>query len=145
MNNAVKLLEAKQECQRWFDYLQRQADKSKAMQELASERRKGTIDEHEACRRLQRLDSGVTVYDGANLEKAVRVLIAAMNAPTPREQELEAQLLATRETLKKSWKVFTDAQSHLKAKSYWMNGPINDTRKLVSENISNINNLLEKK
>ncbi len=91
-NDAVKLLEAKQECQRWFDYLQRQVDKSKAIQELASERRKGTIDEHEARRRLQQIDLGVTVYDGANLEKAVRVLIAAMNAPTPREQELETRV-----------------------------------------------------
>jgi hypothetical protein len=82
----MELHEAKAECQRWFDYLQRQDDKSKAIQALASERRKGTIDELEARRRLKQIDSGVTVYDGANLEKAVRVLLKNLRESPTDEQ-----------------------------------------------------------
>ena len=71
----MKLDEAKAECERWFAYLRRQKDKSVAMQKIASARRLGEIDEQEERRRVRALDSGITVYDGANLEKAVRVLL----------------------------------------------------------------------
>jgi hypothetical protein len=72
----MKLDEAKTECERWFAYLQRQKDKSVALQKIASARRTGEIDEQEGRRRVRQLDGcGVTVYDGANLEKAVRVLL----------------------------------------------------------------------
>ena len=71
----MKLPEAKAECERWFDYLNRQRDKSIAMQRIAAARRSGEINHDEGQRRVRALDSGVTVYDGANLEKAVRVLL----------------------------------------------------------------------
>lgn len=71
----MTLTEAKAECERWFAYLKRQQERSLALQKIASERRAGTIDEQEGRRRLREFDSGVTVYDGANLERAVRVLL----------------------------------------------------------------------
>lgn len=71
----MKLDEAKAECERWFAYLQRQRDKAIAMQKIAAARRLGEIDEAEGRRRVRALDNGVTVYDGASLEKAVRVLL----------------------------------------------------------------------
>lgn len=71
----MTLAEAKTECERWFAYLQRQEDKAAAMQKIASERRAGHIDENEGRRRVRQLDSGVKVYDGSNLAKAVRVLL----------------------------------------------------------------------
>lgn len=68
--------QAKAECQRWFAYLDRQREKSIAVQKIAAERRAGTIDEAEGKRRLRALDNcSVTVFDGAELEKAVRVLL----------------------------------------------------------------------
>jgi len=72
----MKLAEAKAECERWFAYLKRQEDKSMELQKLAAARRRGEIDEQEARRRVRQVDGcSVTVYDGANLEKAVRVLL----------------------------------------------------------------------
>jgi hypothetical protein len=71
----MTLAQAKAECERWFEYLARQQLKSSRMQNIASLRRLGKIDEDEARRRVRALDQGVTVYDGANLEKAVRVLL----------------------------------------------------------------------
>ncbi len=71
----MKLSEAKVECERWFSYLDRQREKTVAMQKIASDRRQGLIDETEGRRRVRALDNGVTVFDGANLEKAVRVLL----------------------------------------------------------------------
>jgi hypothetical protein len=75
----MKLDEAKAECERWFAYLQHQKDKAIAMQKIAGTRRRGEIDEDEGRRRVRALDSGVTVFDGANLEKAVRVLLKHVN------------------------------------------------------------------
>ncbi len=75
----MKLDEAKAECARWLAYLKRQEEKSLAMQKIASERRQGLIDETEGRRRVRALDSGLTVYDGANLSKAVRVLLKHVN------------------------------------------------------------------
>lgn len=71
----MKLDEAKAECERWFAYLKRQEEKCVAMQKIASERRQGLLDEAEGRRRQRSLDNGLTVYDGANLAKAVRVLL----------------------------------------------------------------------
>lgn len=73
----MKLDEAKAECERWFAYLKRQEDKSRELQKLAVARRKGEMDEQEARRRMRQLDDACTVrvYDGANLEKAVRALL----------------------------------------------------------------------
>lgn len=75
----MKLEEAKAECERWFAYLKRQEEKSLAIQKIAAARRSGEMDEAEGRRRVRMIDSGVTVYDGANLEKAVRVLIKFAN------------------------------------------------------------------
>jgi len=72
----VKLSEAKTECERWFAYLDRQRKKTIAIQKIAAERRAGTIDEEEGRRRLRAIDKcSVTVFDGARLEKAVRLLL----------------------------------------------------------------------
>jgi hypothetical protein len=72
----MTLAEAKAECQRWLAYLDRERERSIALQKIASARRSGEIDDAEAQRRaLRKRDSGLTVYDGANLEKAVKVLL----------------------------------------------------------------------
>ena len=71
----MTLTQAKAECNRWFEYLARQQHKSLQLQNIAALRRLDKIGEHEARRRVRTLDEGVTVYDGANLEKAVRVLL----------------------------------------------------------------------
>jgi hypothetical protein len=67
--------EAIAECDRWLAYLDRQKAKSEAIQQLAADRRNGKCDEAEGRRRMRQIDSGVTVYDGARLAEAVRVLI----------------------------------------------------------------------
>ena len=72
----MNLDEAKAECERWFASIQRQKDKSVALQNLARERREGKWTDEEARRKVRQIDGpGITVYDGANLEKAVRVLL----------------------------------------------------------------------
>jgi len=73
----VTIDEAKTECERWFAHLKRQEERSVALQRLAADRRAGTCDDAEKRRRLAELDeqAGVTVYDGARLEKAVRTLL----------------------------------------------------------------------
>lgn len=72
----MKLDEAKAECARWFAYLDWQREKAITMQKIASDRRNGLCDQDEARRRVKALDGcSVTVFDGANLEKAVRVLL----------------------------------------------------------------------
>jgi hypothetical protein len=72
----MTLAQAKAECERWFAYLKRQEEKSLRLQEVASEVRRGLLAEADARRRVRQIDGcGVTVYDGANLQKAVRVLL----------------------------------------------------------------------
>jgi Tfp pilus assembly protein PilX len=71
----MTLTEAKIECNRWFAHLQRQRDKSIAMQRIATALRAGELSHQEAQRQVRTLDSGMTVYDGANLELAVRILL----------------------------------------------------------------------
>jgi len=71
----VNIEEAKAECLRWLSHLGVQRARSEEMQRLAARRREGTIDAHDAKRELAKLDRGVTVYDGAKLEQAVKVLL----------------------------------------------------------------------
>lgn len=62
------------ECERWLAYLDRQRERSTALQRLASECR-ADLGKDDARRRLAQIDRGVTVYDGSNLEQAVRFLL----------------------------------------------------------------------
>lgn len=71
----MKLQEARAECERWFAYLRSQKYKSENLQRIASRRLSGEITLDEARLEMRKIDSDVTVYDGANLEKAVRVLL----------------------------------------------------------------------
>ena len=74
----MKLDEAKSECNRWLDYLQRQETQTIALQQLARDRRADNCSYEESRRRRAKIQTefnGVTVYDGANLAKAVRVLL----------------------------------------------------------------------
>lgn len=71
----MNITAAKAECQRWLDYLDRQKEKSIAMQRIGVDRRDGKCDPAEARRRVRALDSGVTVYDGAKLAEAVKFLM----------------------------------------------------------------------
>ena len=72
----MTLDEAKEECERWFDYLKSQEDKSIALQRLAADRRSGRCDAKECQRRMAEIQgNGLTVYDGANLHDAVKTLL----------------------------------------------------------------------
>jgi hypothetical protein len=70
--------EAKAEGQRWLDYLKRQEEKSIAIQKIAGAVRRGEIDSAEGKRQLRKIDDrcSATVYDGAKLADAVKVLIS---------------------------------------------------------------------
>jgi hypothetical protein len=82
----MNLSQAKSECERWFTYLQHQEDKSKALQVLAADRRSGLCDAREGERRRDAIQgNGLTVYDGANLSDAVRVLLKEIKAKEPSE------------------------------------------------------------
>lgn len=70
----MTLEEAKAECGRWFAYLERQRLRSLELQQLASARRAGILTLEEANQRMHQMDT-ITVYDGAELEKAVKVLL----------------------------------------------------------------------
>lgn len=72
----MNLAEAKIECQRWLDYLERQKERSIRIQQIAADRRTGKCSEDEGRRRLRAIDGfGVTVFDGAKLADAVAFLI----------------------------------------------------------------------
>lgn len=78
----MKLAEARAECERWLAYLASQQAKSLALQKLASDRRAHTCDDVEMRRRLSAIDRGVTVYDGAKLADAVRVMLRHTSGET---------------------------------------------------------------
>ena len=71
----MKLAEAKAECGRWLFYLERQRHRSIELQKLAADRRNGVCSDSEKNSRMAAIDRSVTVYDGANLADAVRVLL----------------------------------------------------------------------
>lgn len=72
----MKLADAKAECERWLAHCDRQRERSVALQKLAAERRAGTVSDHQVRGRLSQIEGqGVRVYDGANLEQAVKVLL----------------------------------------------------------------------
>jgi hypothetical protein len=72
----MNLEQAKTECQRWLDYLERQKAKSVEIQQIASDRRTGRCDEAEGRRRLSAIDGRAPkVYDGAKLAEAVAFLL----------------------------------------------------------------------
>ena len=74
----MNLTEAKTECRRWLDYLDRQKEKSVAIQKIAGTVRRGEIDSAEGKRQLRAIDDkcSLTVYDGAKLADAVAFLVA---------------------------------------------------------------------
>jgi hypothetical protein len=72
----MNLSQAKIECKKWLEYLERQDAITKALQLLASDRRAGLCDAQEGERRRVEIQgNGLTVYDGANLSVAVMVLL----------------------------------------------------------------------
>jgi hypothetical protein len=74
----MKTEEAVEICEGWFAYIERQKQRSIEMQKLATMARSGQ--QEEAQRRLRQLDNSVTVYDGARLEPAVRLLVKLARA-----------------------------------------------------------------
>lgn len=89
--------EAKAECERWFAYLQRQKDRSVEIQKIASDVRTGAIAPEEGQKRVRRIDGcSVTVYDGANLEKSVRVLLKRLASIEKGKMTTEAEARACR-------------------------------------------------
>lgn len=74
----MTLSEARNECQRYLNYLAVQQAKSVALQKLAADRRSGKCDDREKERRMRDImGQSPSVYDGANLAEAVKVLIKA--------------------------------------------------------------------
>lgn len=74
----MTLTEAKIECQKWLDYLDRQKEKSTAIQKVAAQARQKNLTHEEAKRQLRVIDDrcSLTVYDGARLAEAVQLLIS---------------------------------------------------------------------
>lgn len=80
MARGMTLDQAKEECARWFAYIERQQTKATEMAKIAAAVRHGEIDQDESRRRVRALDNcSVTVFDGARLEQAVRVLLKHVN------------------------------------------------------------------
>lgn len=74
----MKLDEARAECERWLAYLDRQKARAEELAKIAAARRRGEMELHEARIAMCELDTRApVVYDGANLEKAVRRLLTA--------------------------------------------------------------------
>lgn len=72
----MKLDDAIKECERWFAYNERVKQKSIDVQKIASDVRNKVITSDEARRKLRNLDNcSVTVFDGAKLEEAVKLLL----------------------------------------------------------------------
>jgi hypothetical protein len=69
--------EAIEECHRYLAYLDWQRSKSLQMQALATMARNGK--QKEAREALHRIDSSPVVYDGANLEKAIKKLLKCVS------------------------------------------------------------------
>ena len=78
----MTLTEARHECQRYLNYLDVQKAKSVALQKLASDRRNGKCGDGEKERRMRDImGPSPTVYDGANLAEAIKVLMKATMPP----------------------------------------------------------------
>lgn len=72
----MKLDEAKAECERWFAYNQRQKERAEAFAKIASQVRSGELSSDEGRRKQRSIDGcSVTVFDGARLEQAVKLLL----------------------------------------------------------------------
>lgn len=81
----MTLSEARAECDRWFAYLKAQEDRAAALGKLASDRRRGLCDDREKDRRLAEINgSGVRVYDGGNLQDAVKALLREIDSREPK-------------------------------------------------------------
>ena len=71
----MTLEEALQECNRYINYLKHEEKKSLALQKLAADRRLGKCDDKEKDQRLREImGQSPTVYDGANLADAMKVI-----------------------------------------------------------------------
>jgi len=69
----MKTAEAIEICRGWLSYLDRQRAQAKRLAELARMAREGKAEE--AQKELRMMDRSPVVYDGAELEKAVRQLL----------------------------------------------------------------------
>ena len=74
----MNLSEARHECRRYLHHNEIQRRKAEALTKLASDRRAGRVSAAEARKRLNEISGpSPTVYDGAQLEKAVEVMLKA--------------------------------------------------------------------
>lgn len=72
----ILLEEAIAECERWLKRCDFQREKAEALLKLASERRAGKVSAAEAKSRMDAIDGRApTVFDGSDLEAAVRILL----------------------------------------------------------------------
>lgn len=93
----MTIAEATEECERWFAHLDRQREKTRLIAQLAAERKAGTCTQAEAERRMRVIDgAGVTVFDGAKLEQAVKSLLAHIRSG-PYGQMAERNARSTRQ------------------------------------------------
>ena len=68
----MNLAEARAEAERYLAYLDGQASKAKRLAEIASARRSGEMNLVTARRKIRAIDDVSHVYDGSNLELAIR-------------------------------------------------------------------------
>ena len=78
----MTITEARDEAQRYLNYLAREEAKSVALQRLAADRRQGKCSDREKDRRMRDImGPSPTVYDGANLADAIRVFLKVTQPP----------------------------------------------------------------
>lgn len=65
-------------CNEWLRYIDRQKEKTRKLQGLAAQARKGPEEAKKAQAELRRMDRSLSVYDGARLQPAVEHLIKAL-------------------------------------------------------------------
>jgi hypothetical protein len=84
------------ECQRYLDYLDAAKRRSRQIQEIAGQARRGEITRDEARRMADKASGpGVVVYDGAKLADAIKTLMVAAasepDAPSQASDEREGK------------------------------------------------------
>lgn len=76
----MKINEAIDECRRYLEHADREKDKSIALQRLAADVRMGKCSALERDTRMRKImGERPTIYDGGNLEDAIRSLLKHVN------------------------------------------------------------------
>lgn len=62
-------------CHAWLEHCSWQKEKTKKLQDLAKKRKSGLVSDQEARKIMADIDRSPLVFDGANLEASIKVLL----------------------------------------------------------------------